>query len=131
VYRNPKVGVVYLRAHEDTEGRLLGPQVMYEIVDPGGWNIDAAEQERGFIPASNSEKQPRGAPDSSVDSPLLDPDLAARITITGLMRLENRDEAEALARNARDGRIAVFDDQAGWLLVPGRAEGERPDERSP
>jgi hypothetical protein len=44
VYRNPKIGKVYLRAHEDANGRLVGPQIIYQIVEPGGWNVAALEQ---------------------------------------------------------------------------------------
>jgi hypothetical protein len=44
VYRYPKIGKIYLRAHEDAQGRLVGPQVIYQIVDPGGWNVDALER---------------------------------------------------------------------------------------
>ncbi len=44
VYRNPKIGKIYLRAHEDANGRLVGPQVIYQIVEPGGWNVTALEQ---------------------------------------------------------------------------------------
>jgi hypothetical protein len=44
VYRNPKIGKIYLRAHEDANGRLVGPQVIYQIVEPGGWNVAAIEQ---------------------------------------------------------------------------------------
>jgi hypothetical protein len=44
VYHNPKIGKIYLRAHEDANGRLVGPQVIYQIVEPGGWNVAALEQ---------------------------------------------------------------------------------------
>jgi len=44
VYRNPRIGKIYLRAHEDANGRLVGPQVIYQIVEPGGWNVAALEQ---------------------------------------------------------------------------------------
>lgn len=44
VYRNPRIGKIYLRAHEDANGRLVGPQVIYQIVEPGGWNAAALEQ---------------------------------------------------------------------------------------
>jgi len=44
VYRNPRIGRIYLRAHEDANGRLLGPQVIYQIVEPGGWNVAALDQ---------------------------------------------------------------------------------------
>jgi hypothetical protein len=44
IYRNPRIGKVYLRAHEDASGRLLGPQVVYQVIEPGGWNVSALEQ---------------------------------------------------------------------------------------
>jgi len=44
VYHNPRIGKIYLRAHEDANGRLLGPQVIYQIVEPGGWNVAALDQ---------------------------------------------------------------------------------------
>jgi len=44
IYRNPRIGKIYLRAHEDANGRLLGPQVIYQIVEPGGWNVAALDQ---------------------------------------------------------------------------------------
>ena len=115
VYRNPKIGLVYLRAHQDVEGRLLGPQIMYQIVDPGGWNTEAVEQGRGYIPAANQEGAPRAGmgrrwprPESSrrwrISSPLLDPAAATDIVITGLMRPEDKPEAEETRPQARSGR---------------------------
>ena len=130
IYRNPKIAAVILRSHQDAEGRLFGPQVMYQVTDPGGWNLEAVEEGRGFIPALNAEIGPgtvstniapaRDAPPLPRDAPLLDPDRAARITITGLMAEGDRPRAEALASNAGEGTAAVFDRSAGWLLIPGR-----------
>jgi hypothetical protein len=128
VYRNPKIGLVYLRAHQDVEGRLLGPQVMYQIVDPGGWNTEAVEEGRGFIPVANQEVPPgpglpsavpaRVVPSLADSSPLLDPVAAADIVITGLLRLEDKPAAEELARKQGPGARAQYDEQAGWLLLP-------------
>ncbi len=129
VYRNPRIGVVYLRAHQDAAGRLLGPQVMYQIVDPGGWNLDALEAERALVPPANQEPAgglgwpvrvaARPAPIRRPDDPLLDPAAAARIVITGWMRPEDRAAAEAAARTRGPGAAAVYDAQAGWLILPG------------
>lgn len=44
LYRPPKIARIYLRAHEDANGRLVGPQVIYQIIEPGGWNLDALER---------------------------------------------------------------------------------------
>ena len=128
VYRNPKIGIVYLRAHLDAQGRLLGPQVMYQITDPGGWNLDALDGGRGFIPAANLEAAPnigspyvipaREVPLLPTDSPLLDPAIAGQVTITGLMAPEDRERAEALARRDGGAGMAVFDQEAGWLVIP-------------
>jgi hypothetical protein len=128
VYRNPKIAMVTLRAHQDAGGRLLGPQVMYQVVDPGGWNIEAVEQGRGYIPSVNLEVPPgqgspyqapaRGLVPLPADSPLLAPEAAAEIVITGLMRLDEQPQAEGLARGQVPGTKAVFDEQAGWLLLP-------------
>jgi hypothetical protein len=129
IYRNPKIAAVTLRPYQDAEGRLFGPQTMYQVIDPGGWNLEAVENGKGFIPAANAEIPPsidsvgiapaREAQPLPRDAPLLDPDRAARITITGLMREEDRPRAEALARQAGEGTAAVFDPSAGWLLIPG------------
>jgi hypothetical protein len=130
VYLNPKIGMVTLRAHQDAEGRLLGPQVMYQVVDPGRWNIDAVEQGRGYIPSVNLEVPPnqgspyvvpaREIPPLASSSVLLDPTAAAGIVITGLMRPEDKPEAEGLARRQGAGATAVYDEQAGWLLLPAK-----------
>jgi hypothetical protein len=130
VYRNPKIGVVYLRAHQDAEGRLLGPQVMYQMTDPGGWNVEAADQGNGYIPPADLEiptalaspylVPAAAAPPLPANVPLLDPDAAARITITGLMKPEDKAQAEAMARQMGGSCLAVYDDQAGWLLMPRR-----------
>jgi len=130
VYLNPKIGIVHLRAHQDADGRLLGPQIMYQVTDPGGWNVEAVERGEGYIPAVNIEVPPnagspyvvpaRAAGSAPLDSPLVDPDAAADIVITGLMSPEEKPQAEAMAREAGGGRIAVFDPQAGWLLLPAR-----------
>ncbi len=117
IYRNPKIGVVYLRAHQDEEGRLLGPQIMYQVTDAGGWNVDAAEEGRGYIPAANLETPAGGAPPPA-HSPLLDATRAADTIITGLMDPGDKARAEAMAEKAGAGRTTVFDDQAGWLLLP-------------
>lgn len=116
VYRNPKIGVVYLRAYQDAQGRLMGPQVVYQVTDPGGWNIDAVER-GGGLPYAAPVRPASPAP----DSPLLEADQAQRITVTGLMREEERNEAEAMAARAGSGCSAVFDRQAGWLLIPENA----------
>ncbi|HEY3756110.1 MAG TPA: TraV family lipoprotein [Opitutaceae bacterium] len=43
VYRPPKIARIYLRAHVDTNGRLVGPQVIYQIIEAGGWNLEAVD----------------------------------------------------------------------------------------
>lgn len=140
VYREPTIGVVYLRAHEDAQGRLLGPQVMYQIVDPGGWNVGALDpgpsaaaapradgslrafppDPAALVPARNAEQAttlgPIPQPPPSA-SPLLDPAAAAKTVITGLMRPGDRAQAEALAAQ-RPGTSALYDAEVGWLLVP-------------
>lgn len=122
VYRTPRIGVVRLRAHEDLQGRLLGPQVMYQVVDPGGWNLDALEEGRGLAPAPVTSQPALGS-----ELRLIDPDVAARTVITGLMRPEDRAAAEKMAERSAGGQTrAVFDEQAGWLLVPLRAEQAHP-----
>ena len=128
VYRNPKIGVVYLRAYQDAQGRLFGPQVMYQVTDPGGWNVEAAQENGGYVSAANLETppappSPRDRPSQKAaaapsESPLLKPEVAARTVLTGLMNLEDRPEAEALAAKAGGGCTALFDEQAGWILVP-------------
>lgn len=130
IYRSPKIGVVYLRAHQDFEGRLLGPQVMYQVVEPGGWNIQALESGNGYVPAMEQEAPANTAnpllvpatevPSTPAASPLLDPDAAARITITGLMSPGDQSEAQAMANRTGGACAAVYDSQAGWLLVPVR-----------
>ena len=87
---------------------MLGPQVMYEVTDPGGWNVDALDQGRGYIPAAN-QPAPVGAG--------ADADRGTHITITGLMDPADQTQAQALARREGDGRTAVFDPQAGWLIL--------------
>jgi hypothetical protein len=128
VYRNPKIAMVYLRAYQDAEGRLFGPQIMYQVTDPGSWNVDAVEQGKGFISAANLEVPPnvgspyvvpaREVPAIPPDSPLLDPATAAKAVITGLGRPEDKPRADALARQSGTSFVAIYDDQIGWLLVP-------------
>jgi hypothetical protein len=130
VYRNPKIAMVYLRAYQDAQGRLFGPQTMYQVTDPGSWNVDAVEQGKGYISAVNLEVPPsvgspyvvpaREVPSLPPESPLLDPAAVAKITLTGLGRPEDKPQAEALARQAGGGCTAIYDDQVGWLLVPRR-----------
>jgi hypothetical protein len=115
LYRNPTIGMVYLRAHQDAEGRLLGPQVIYQIVEPGGWNLAALDAPARPLPPLAPAPPP--APADS-PSPLLDPEQAARITVTGLMQKADRPQAEAEAGAAGGGRTAVYDAEAGWLIVP-------------
>ena len=136
VYHNPKIGVVYLRAHEDADGRLFGPQLVYQITDPGGWNVDALDQSGAYIPVTNLEvpadaaspslAPARQAPPIPPDAPMLDPAKSDKIVITGLMRKENQAQAEAMARRDGEGRVAVFDSEAGWLLMPVTTPAARP-----
>jgi len=95
VYRNPRIGKVLLRAHQDAEGRLLGPQVMYQVVEPGGWNLEALD-----------------APAAPVGQP------AGGIVLTGRMDPGERAAAAAQAAQRGAGWTALFDPQAGWLLLP-------------
>ena len=124
VYRNPKIGVVYLRAHQDAAGRLFGPQVVYQITEPGGWNLEMLEHGRSLADANVEISSrslviapARDLPERPGNSPLLDPAKATQIVLTGLMRQEDQAQAEAMARQAGD-RVAMFDAEAGWLLMP-------------
>ncbi|MDP3072645.1 MAG: hypothetical protein Q8N18_20290 [Opitutaceae bacterium] len=122
VYRNPKIGVVQLRSYQDADGRLFGPQVMYQIVEPGGWNVEAAESKSSLgtkseIPAPTLSTPSLMAENASVsDRPLLDPDQADDIVLTGLMHESDRPQAEVMARTTGD-RSAIFDRDAGWFLL--------------
>ena len=122
VYRNPTIGVVQLRSYQDADGRLFGPQIMYQIVEPGGWNVDAVESKssrgaKNEIPSRNPSTPSLMAENLSVaDRPLLDPAKADDIVLTGLMRESDRPQAEAMARNTGD-RSALFDRDAGWFLL--------------
>lgn len=122
VYRNPTIGVVQLRSYQDADGRLFGPQVMYQIVEPGGWNVEAAESKSSRGAENEISSPTRSTPsfmaeNSSVpDRPLLDPAQADDIVLTGLMRESDRPQAEAMARNTGD-RSALFDRDAGWFLL--------------
>ncbi len=122
VYRNPTIGVVHLRSYQDADGRLFGPQVMYQIVEPGGWNVEAAESKsplrakKEIRSPTLSTSQAKTENISVPDRPLLDPSQADDIVLTGLMRESDRPQAEAMARNA-DDRSAVFDRDAGWFLL--------------
>lgn len=122
VYRNPTIRVVQLRSYEDADGRLFGPQVMYQIVEPGGWNVEAAESKssrgaKNEIPSPTISSPALKAENSSVaDRPLLDPAQTDDIVLTGLMRESDRLQAEAMARNTGD-RSAIFDRDAGWFLL--------------
>lgn len=103
---------MYLRAHQDEQGRLLGPQVMYQVTEPGGWNLDAIDQGRAYIPDVNSEAPALG----SRASPGTDAAVRGCI-VTGLMTPADRDKAESVAR--KTGGTAYFDDQAGWVILRG------------
>jgi hypothetical protein len=128
VYRNPKIAMVTLRAYQDAAGRLFGPQVMYQVTDPGAWNVEAVEQGKSYIAAANLEVPPEvGSPyvvparevsPAPPDSPLLDLGVATKTVITGLGRPEDKPRADQLARQAGGEARAVYDDQLGWLLVP-------------
>lgn len=132
VYRNPRIATVYLRAHVDAQGRLLGPQVMYEVADPGGWNVAALDSDApvtmsapGARPMTSSVRAeaPVAKAEAAPASPLVNPALAARVRFTGLMAESDRTAAETEA--ARSGAQAMFDPEAGWLLVE-PAQGAQP-----
>ncbi len=132
VYRDPRIGTVYLRAYQDAAGRLFGPQVMYQVTEPGGWNLDAVEHDRALadasfeIPSRSLAIAPaRNVSERAADSPLLDPAKVAQITLTGLMRQEDQAQAEAMARQTGN-RVAMFDAEAGWLLMPAEPPPSKP-----
>jgi len=95
---------------------------MYQIVEPGGWNVEAAESKSSLgakneIPVPTLSTSSLVAENSSVsDRPLLDPAQADDIVLTGLMRESDRPQAEAMARNTGN-RSAIFDRDAGWFLL--------------
>jgi hypothetical protein len=88
---------------------------MYQIIDSGGWDIDALDAGGSAVPPASVERPVSLGPPSAI----VDPALAARAVITGLMAREDRPAAEALAAGRGAGWKAVFDREAGWLLVPG------------
>ena len=47
-----RIGLKNFGAYQDAAGRLFGPQVMYQIAEPGGWNLDAVEDGRPLADAS-------------------------------------------------------------------------------
>ena len=112
VYRNPRIGRVLLRAHQDAQGRLLGPQVMYQVVDPGGWNLAALDPAGAPEPVAAAQAPPASPP-------------AEGIVVTGRMRPEERADAEAQAARKGAGWTALFDPQAGWLLLPPAGPGAK------
>jgi hypothetical protein len=85
---------------------------MYQVTEPGGWNLEAIDQGRAYIPSVNSEAPDMGRRDSPESG------VAARgCTITGLMTPADKDKAETMAR--KTGGTAFFDDQAGWVVLKG------------
>jgi hypothetical protein len=123
VYRNPTIAVVTLRSHIDEQGRLLGPQVMYQITDPGGWNIDSIEQDGTKMPLVGDVlslaalKQSPNNPSTKLE-PLLDISQRSKVIITGLMDPRERSKAEAFRRETKSDSDLIYDPSAGWLLLP-------------
>lgn len=128
VYVPPKIVKTVLAPYQDEKGRLFGPQVMYQEVQPGHMNVAALQNpDLAYIPPDNLVVPPgMGNPVSApamqhaaVEAPRLPVDYIdpRDILTTGLLsRAENRAEAERLAKAA--GRRAVFDPDIGWILVP-------------
>lgn len=128
IYNNPRIAKVFLAPHIDKNGRLYGPQTMYQVADEGGWNLAALEPgASGYIPAANVETpanigNPIAAP-ARVSPPLpseskhlidhIDPE---NVVITGL--LAQSDQAQASTMASDKGLMAVWDEQLGWLLIP-------------
>lgn len=120
LYREPRVGVVYLRAYQDAQGRLVGPQWICQVTDPGGWDLEAVERLNGAPPTAGLAPALPAREPPPAESPLLDARMAGKIALTGLMTAGDRAEAEAMAARRGTGWSPLFDPQAGWLLVPPR-----------
>jgi len=119
VYRNPTIAVVELRSHIDEQGRLLGPQLMYQVIDPGGWNLDQVDKQGGRLRDSlrPSYKNPQIATDLE---PILPENILKEVIFTGIMQYSEKSLADAirLSHNATFGLL--YDTKAGWLLIPPR-----------
>lgn len=127
VYKNPKIQATTLNAYKDEKGRLFGPQMMWEVVEEGGFNPTAldANPDLAYIPPQNLVVPPgMGSPVSAVarrqavtprNRSILEnrPD---QVTVTGLALRTDAAEAERMA--AKSGKAAVYDSEVGWLLVP-------------
>ena len=102
---------------------MLGPQVMYQITDPGGWNIDSIEQDGTKMPLFGDVlslaalKQSPNNPSTKLE-PLLDISQRSKVIITGLMDPMERSKAEAFRRETKSDSDLIYDPSAGWLLLP-------------
>jgi hypothetical protein len=117
VYRNPTIEVVTLRSHIDELGRLLGPQIMYQITDPGGWNLDAIEQSGAVISTSRAQQNKLNTLDSN-QLQLIDAGHIEQVVITGYMDPKDRDKAEILRGSTHADFGIIYDAETGWLLLP-------------
>lgn len=130
LYNNPKIAKVILAPHIDKDGRMYGPQEMYQVAEEGGWNIDALEPgASGYIPSVNIEvpanignpvvAPARRAPDLPAGSRHLAEEIdLSRVDVTGLFNESDRAQAEAMA--SAKGLNAEWDEELGWILVPRR-----------
>jgi len=119
IYRNPTIAVVELRSHIDEQGRLLGPQLMYQVIDPGGWNLDQVDKQGGRLREMLVPSNP--SPQKAADlGPILSQNILKEVIFTGIMQYSEKSLADAirLSHNATFGLL--YDTKAGWLLIPPR-----------
>jgi hypothetical protein len=118
VYRNPTIAVVELRSHIDEQGRLLGPQLMYQVTDPGGWNLEVVDKQGGRIINSSAIKASQQQASNEGIETILPKNMLSAVIFTGCMQYDEKPQAD-IFRLAHDPTFSlIYDPKAGWLLIP-------------
>jgi len=117
VYRNPTVAVVELRSHIDEQGRLLGPQLMYQIVDPGGWNIDQVDKYGGRLGDETKSMNQNPLKSTELEA-ILPQNKLNEVIFTEVMQYSDKPQAELIRLRNQPSFSLIYDSKAGWLLIP-------------
>ena len=127
----PKLRIVHMKAYVDANGEAYLPSEKIVVAEAPSWNMDALNNPRSayvppamMLPVGSSQgvtrfeapgdKQQTAPPQNlgSTNKNLLS---LPGVIQTRILKYQEQEKALALAK---DGQVALFDEQLGWLLIP-------------
>jgi len=121
--------MIHLEPYMDAEGNAYGPQVKYQIEDPGGWNMSALRNpSTAYVPTNMTPQMPQMsghvvAYTGQDRTPA--PTLSLRelykiddIEVLGFVERSQEPLAAEAEKRKGNTHIRYFDEKLGWMLIP-------------